>query len=153
MPIASIRNVQGRRTLLLAAGCLLCAALAWKHQINLDGSEFSGGHLTGPLLAMNDVGSGLFVLGMILIFFYSKTAAASAMVASLLCSPLYLYFLFPKLFRRAFPGEYAVPLQAFGWDGWSIAGILLIAAVVYFCCRALLRRRNEGTVRAGSAAT
>lgn len=134
MPRVNIRNVQGR-TLVLAAGCLLSAAIAWKCQISLDGAEFSGGHLTGPLLTMNDVGSGLFVLGVILTFIHSRAAIVSALGASLLCAPLYLYFLFPRLFRQAFPGEYAVPLRAFGWDGWSIAGIVLIVLTVFLCTR------------------
>ncbi len=140
----------GRQELLQAIGCLLCAAVAWKHQIDLDGSEFAGGRLTGPLLTMNNIGTVLFALALLLVFLHSRTAAVSALAASVLCVPLYVSLAVPRLLRQVLPGEYSVPLQAFGWDRWSIAGILLIASVVYFCYRALLPRRNGGAVRAGT---
>ncbi len=129
-----------KQELLQAVGCVLCAALAWKYQIDLDGPELSGGRLTGPLLTMNGVGSILFVLAFPLAFLHSRAAAACALIASALCMPLYAYLAAPRLFRQAFPGEYSVPLIAFGWDAWSIASILAISLLVYACYRTLFSR-------------
>ncbi len=126
------------RILLIAVACLLGAAVAWKHQLDLDGSEFSGGRVTGPLLHLNFAGSILLILALPVVFLRSRAAVVIALVASLFCLPLYLYSTFPSLFRRLLPGEYSVPLQAFPWDGWSIAGILSILILVYVCVRGLL---------------
>jgi len=124
-----------RQELVCAAGCLLCVAVAAKFQFDLDGSEFSGGRVTGRLLTMNFAGLVVFVLALCVVFRHSRAAAVSALVASALCLPLYLYFTVPRLFRRVFPGEYSVPAQAFGWDLWSIAGILSTVLIVWLCYR------------------
>jgi hypothetical protein len=126
----------------LSAGCLLCAAVAWKFQIDLDGSEFSGGRLTGPLLTGSAVGAVLFALTVLLVYLYPRAAALTAFSASVLCLPLYAYFAATRLFRNVFPGEYSVPPQSVGREGWSIAGILLMACIVYAFYRALWRRET-----------
>jgi hypothetical protein len=40
-----------------AGGCLLCVFLALRNTDGLEGTEFSGGWLTGPLLSMEDIGT------------------------------------------------------------------------------------------------
>ena len=85
-----------------------------------EGTEFIGGWLTGPLLNLYDVGTFLFVPALLLAFFFRRIAAAFALTASLLCLPLYLYFVAPGPFRSVFRGEYSVPLQAsFVWNSWA----------------------------------
>lgn len=113
--------------LCLAANCLLCAIVVWRYGADLEGTEFIGGWLTGPLLNLYDVGTFLFVPALLLAFFFRRIAAAFALTASLLCLPLYLYFVAPGPFRSVFRGEYSVPLQAsFVWNSWAALGILTL---------------------------
>ena len=58
----------GKTKLTQAAACLLCAVVVRRYGSDLEGTEFSGGWLTGPLLHMKDVGSLLFVLALLLTF-------------------------------------------------------------------------------------
>ena len=118
-----------------AASCLLCVVVAQRNSLGLEGTEFSGGHVTGPLLDLLDIGSLLFVLALFLTFVYPRVAAAIAAVATLLCLPLYLYFTAPGPFRWVFKGEYSVPLQQanFVWDKWAILGMLTLAVATYIC--------------------
>jgi hypothetical protein len=112
-----------------AAACFLCAVVVWRYGSSLEGTEFSGGRLTGSLLEMKDVGSLLFVLALLLTFFYRRIAAAIVLVACLLCLPLYLYFIAPGPFHRVFSGaEWSGPPRAsFVWDNWTITGIVVLA--------------------------
>jgi hypothetical protein len=104
------------------ATCLLCIILLWGYGSGLAGAEFSEGRVTGPLLHMNDVGTLLFVAGLVLTFFYRRIAAAVVLAAALLCLPLYLYFTAPVPFRWVFRGEYSVPAPAsFVWTKEGIA--------------------------------
>ena len=92
----SARMTRDEKTKLAqAAACLVCAVVVWRYGSDLEGTEFSGGWLTGPLLDMKDVGTLLFVLALLLTFVYRRIAAATTLVASLLCLPLYLYFTTP----------------------------------------------------------
>jgi hypothetical protein len=129
----------GKTKLKQAAACLLCAVV-WRYGPPLEGTEFSGGWATGPILHMNDVGTLLFVLALLLTFFYRRIAAAVTVVACLLCLPLYLYFTAPGPFRRFFSrAEWSVPLQAsFVWNKWAIGGIVALAIAAYVSLRSLL---------------
>jgi hypothetical protein len=122
-----------------AAACLLSAVVVWRYGSDLEGTEFSGGWLTGPLLDMEDAGFLLFVLALPLTFFYRRIAAAATLIACLLCLPLYLYFTAPGPFRWVFRGEYSVPLEAsFVWNTWAIIGIVALAIAAYVGVRSLL---------------
>jgi hypothetical protein len=88
---------------------------------------------------MEDIGSLLFVLALLLTFFYRRTAAAITLIACLLCLPLYFYFTAPGPFRWVFRGEYSVPLQAnFVWNKWDIAGIVALTIAACLGVRSLL---------------
>jgi hypothetical protein len=94
-----------------------------------EGTEFSGGRLTGPLLRLLYVGGFLFLSALVLAFLRPRIAAAAGLVASLFCLPLYLYRLAPGLF----PGDYSVaPSRVFAWDGWAASGIMIGLAILYF---------------------
>ena len=127
-----------------AASCLLCAILTWKYGFPLEGTEFAGGTITGPVLDMSEIGILLFVVALPMPFVFRRTSGAVTLLASLLCLPLYLYFTVPGPFRWLFRGEYTVPLQIGAvWEKWSIIGnlALVIAASIGF--RGLLRPTQE----------
>ena len=120
-----------KQNLLQAAGCLLCAYLTARDPYGLSGSEFSGGSLTGRLLDSSFVGFFLFVAALLLAFAFPRIAAVTALAASLLCLPLYLYFVAPGLFRWIFKGsEWSVPLQSyFVGNRWALENILALLVV------------------------
>ena len=51
-----------------AGSCLLCVLLDLRITSGLGESEFSGGWLTGPLLSMDNIGTALFILAIVLTF-------------------------------------------------------------------------------------
>lgn len=123
-----------KQQITLALSCLACAGVALRNTRGLEGTEFSG--LTGPLLSMADAASVLFVLALFVSFVYPRAAGATALVSSLLCLPLYLYFLAPVAFNRifGFGHEFKVqPSAGFRWDAWAVAGVLSLAITAYVC--------------------
>ncbi len=126
----------GTQQLSLALVCLVGVFVALRNSNGLDGTEFSGGWLTGPLLSMSDVGIVLFLLALLVTFVSPRVAAAIGLAASLLCFPLYLYFMAPVPFNRifGFGHEFKIqPSAGLHWDRWAIAGVLTLAATVYVC--------------------
>jgi hypothetical protein len=55
---------------------LLCVYLGLQLTRSLDGTEFSGGSLTGPLRSMADGGTLLFIPAIVLTFLFPRVAAA-----------------------------------------------------------------------------
>jgi hypothetical protein len=51
---------------------------------------------------MTEIGTVLFALALIVAFFFPRIAAGIALVSSVLCLPLYLYFIAPVHFSRIF---------------------------------------------------
>lgn len=116
----------------------------WRYAYSLEGTEFSGGRLTGLLLNMKTAGALLFVLAGVMIFFYRRIAAAITILASLLCLPFYLYFAAPGPFRSVFGGEYSVPLgDKFVLDARTVFGILLFAITTFVSLRTLLISKDS----------
>ena len=95
---------------LQAAGSLLCAAIAWRFVLDLEGTEFSGGRITGPVLQLQTVGTLLFLVAATLKFPFRRTASVIALLACLLCLPLYLLLTAAGPFRWVVGGEWKVPL-------------------------------------------
>ena len=133
-----------------ASAYLFCIVIVWKYGISLEGTDFTGGRFTGPILDMEDLGAILFLLALLMAFFSKKISAAAALIAAALCFPLFFYFIAPGPFRWLFKGEYSVPLSAnFVWDTWTIIGVLAVAVATYFSIRALLfshppKEQNSG---------
>src|SRR5215469_5663737 len=87
----------------------------------VDGSEFSGGRITGPIGTMYEVAIVGFLVGIVFAYPFPRVASAIALLASLLSLPLLLYFIAPGPFRAVFRGEYSVPLQSnFVWSKWLL---------------------------------
>jgi hypothetical protein len=136
--------VLGGRKLWQAGSCLLCVIAHQRYFVGLEGTEFRGGRITGPILDSYDVGVVLFVLALLLTFVYPRFAAATGIGASLMCFPLYFYFAAPGPFRRVFPGEYSVPTHGnFVWDRGAMFGIVTLAVVTSICVSNLSSFRRE----------
>jgi hypothetical protein len=122
----------GKKELLQAASFVLCSAMAWTQADRVDGSEFTGGRVTGPIFTLFESGLLIFVLAVVVTFIYRRAAAVMGIAACLLCFPLYLYFTAPGPFRFVFRGTCSVPLQSnFVWDVGIIAGMLTLAVAVF----------------------
>jgi hypothetical protein len=127
---------------------LLCAALPLNWAESLAATEFAGGSLTGPILRLQTSGKYLFILATLVTFLYLRIGAAIGIASTLLCLPLYLYFVAPGPFRHVFKGEYSVPLHAnFVWDNWAVMGMLTLAAAVYVSTRAFFSSQSGAASR------
>ena len=123
-----------------AIACLACTVVLWVHLDDFGASEFSGGHLTGLLFKMADLGASFFLLAVLLTFFLPRTGATIALASTLLCLPFYLCVLMPGPYRWIFKGEYSVPLnQPFHWDNWAVAGVLSLILVAILSLRSYSR--------------
>src|SRR6266567_7289402 len=133
----------GRELLDLSTGVvekrILCSPLA--------GTEFSGGWLTGPLLNFHILGGLLLAPALLLSFFFRRIAAAIAIAASLLCLPLYFYFVAPGAFRWVFRrAEFSVPVEAsFNWNTWMVAEIVTLAVTACVGLSQFFGRNLEST--------
>jgi len=138
----------GTHQVALALICLVDVFVALQNTKGLDGTEFSGGWLTGPLLSMADIGMVLFLLAVGVAFVLPRVAAAMGLASSLLCLPLYLYLTAPVPFNRifGFGHEFKVqPSGRFHWDRWAITGVLTLAVTTYICLRGVAAARREQT--------
>jgi hypothetical protein len=133
------------RKLLQALGCLLCAVPAFVQFGKLDGSEFSGGTVTGPMLSSAAIAIVLLLLALALSFLWLRVAAVCALVAAVLFLPLYLCLTHPGVVQWIFPGEWTVHygLWTFFRDGWSVAGIALTVFLACVCAGSLASKSKE----------
>jgi hypothetical protein len=123
-----------RSKVVRAVSCLACLILTLKYVFPLEASEFGGGRITGPLLAMEDIGALLFLVAIPLAFLhYRRIFGDLTLLGSLLCLPVYHYFAFPGPFRWVFRGEYSVQLQSnVVWEKWTMIGIVCLAIATSF---------------------
>jgi hypothetical protein len=127
-----------KQQLMLAVSAWYAPSSRCVTQTVFEGTEFSGGWLTGLFLSMTDIGTALFVLALIGSFVYPRIARAIVLASSLLCLPLYLYFIAPAPSTQifGFGHEFSVePGGGLHWDRWAIAGVLTLAVATYVCSR------------------
>lgn len=121
--------------------CLICV---WMTMSALDGTELVGGRITGHLLQLGDAGLLLFILSLLLMRWLPMVSAASAVAASLLVSPLFLYLVTPGPFRHVFRGEWAVHLNSsFVWNTWAVFGIVAALAALFASVRYFYAMRHH----------
>jgi MFS-type transporter involved in bile tolerance (Atg22 family) len=128
-----------------AISYLLCFLLALQITDGLDGTEFSGGWLTGPLLSMADFGILLFLLALLGTFVYPRVAAVVGLASSLLCLPLYLFFLAPVPFNQVFGFGHQFKVQpspGFHWGKWTVIGLVTLAVTCFMCARRITARNR-----------
>jgi len=135
--------LRGRRfRMLQSAACLLCAILVWRYVAPLEGTEFGGGRITGPLLQIANFSVLLFFLGLVLSLLRNRFTAAVTLAATLFALPVFLYFVCPGPFRQAFKGNYSVPAPAnFVWDTPSVVGMVALALAIFISFRDLIAAR------------
>lgn len=123
--------------LLQATGSLICALIALAFTGYLEGSEFSGGWLTGRLLNAKSSGGLLFLAAVPLTFLFRRIAALIALLGCFLCLPLYLFFLAPGIYRRIFGGQWKVVSPDFRLDWWPVCGLVLVTLAFWASFRVL----------------
>jgi len=128
-----------------AGSFLLCVYLAIQLTRGLDGTEFSGGWLTGPLLSIADIGAVFFIIGLALTFFVPRIAALLGLASSLLCVPLCCFFIAPVPFAQVFARghEFKVyPAPGFHLRLWPVATLLGVALLSCQCIRRFALSQN-----------
>jgi len=118
----------------------VCAFLALQLPDGLEGTEFGGGWLTGPLLSMADLGAVLFIIAFVLSFLYPRVAAGIGLASCLLCLPLYCFFIGPVPFAHIFGRghEFSVqPAPGLHWYTWPVTALIAVAVAVCICIRRL----------------
>jgi hypothetical protein len=137
-----MKNRSGR--LLLIAGCILCAFLTFKTESNSDGTEYMGGSISGPLLALLSWGSLLFVVAVAIAAIRLRAGAVIALTASALCLPLYLFDnLSTSFLDRVLPYPHKLSHGFGSSNGWSFAGLVAIVVLMSLSVRLVLRS-NRG---------
>lgn len=127
-----------------STGSVLSLVITWRFTWSLDGSEFSGGRITGPLLFMADAGILLFAFSILIGLWLRRTSALAALAATLLSLPLSALFLAPGPFRRVIGGNWSVPLQSnFVWDPWTILWLSALLATMFVCVSNLMSCRRS----------
>jgi hypothetical protein len=110
----------------------------------IDGAEFIGGRVSRYLFELAHAGLLLFLLSLLLMRWLPRLSAASAVAASLLVSPILLYFVAPGPFRRMFKGEWSVPLNSnFAWNTWAILGTVAALAALIVSVRSFYGLRHD----------
>jgi hypothetical protein len=118
---------------------VLAAALGWERFSGLDGTEFSGGWLTGPMLIVHFGGTLLMTFALPVAFAYPRVAAAMMLAAVLFCLPLHLYFLVPGAFFASYA---SVPVDSFfRFVDMDFCSIVALAAATLVAV--LLLRKSE----------
>jgi hypothetical protein len=136
-----MKTRSGKR--LLISGCVLCVILTFKTVSDSDGTEYMGGLISGPLLALLSWGSLLFVIAIAVAAIRLRAGAAIALTASTLCLPLYLFENLPTSFLdRVLPYPHKVA-HGFGSNGWSFAGLFAIGVLMYLSGRLVLSRECQ----------
>jgi hypothetical protein len=77
----------------------------------------------------------LFILALVLTFLFPRTAAVIGIASSLLCLPLYFFFIAPVPFAEIFARghEFKVPLApGFHWRTWPLTALLAVGIAIYF---------------------
>ena len=128
-----------------AMSYVLCLLLALRIKASLDGTELSGGWLTGPLLSMAELGIVLFVPAFLGTFLYPRVAAVIGLASSVLCLPLCVFFIAPVRFNEIFGSghEFSVqPRPGFHWEKWTVTTLLALIVTCSSCIRRIVERNR-----------
>lgn len=112
--------------------CLICVLLNSWILLPVEGTEFSGGTLTGKLVNLSNIGTTMLVAAVVVTFFLRRVSAFTAIAGCFLSLPLYLYSLAPGPFRKIFKGNYSVPVERnFYWNPWIVTGVILMLTTIF----------------------
>lgn len=116
--------------------------------IELDGSEFGSGLVTGKINHAAFWGGVLLLVATVLTMRSQSYAMFFIAGSVFLILPLYVYPISPKLVQMLFPGDYSVPaLSWFYFDSYAVAGLSFLLVVVGLGWRlnAVTTKRNRDT--------
>ena len=114
--------------------------------LDWEGTEASGGYLTGPLISVTESGLLLLLLALIALFVFPRPGASICILGSLLCLPIHLYSIAPVPFGRMFaPGhEFEFqPALGFHWNTRSVIALLTIVVSALVCVRIVGGHRGK----------
>jgi hypothetical protein len=115
--------------------------------LNLIGTEFGSGFLTGILVWANIFGMLVLLISSLLALFLPRKFSLIVYVAASLCLPLYIYLTVPGIFQRVAPGPYSTPASTiFTWNADAVVGMLFLIALSYLHLR---RPGRESRTRFG----
>jgi len=124
---------------------LLSLRVLWSSASGVDGTEFSGGWLTGRLLDLCDIGMLALIPALIAAYWFPRVSASITLLAGLSCLPLLLYFLALGPFRMVFKSEWSVPLQSnFVLARGTLLPVMTITAMMIFALFVLLTHVRRG---------
>ncbi len=121
---------------LLAIVLLLSIAAIWWITDGLDGTEFSGGYITGRLLDGAFIGIITYMISLVTLYWLPRVSAAFSLAASACCLPLLLYFFAPRPFRWAIhltlPAvDWSTPVfQAVVWSRFTVLPLLAVLGTI-----------------------
>lgn len=133
---------------------LLLLAFAWISAplaLNLIGTEFGSGFLTGILVRTNIFGMIILLISGFLALFSPRKFPVIVYLAASLCLPLYVYLTIPGIFQRVAPGPYSTPASTiFTWNADAVVGMIFLIALSYLHLRRPGRESRAGFGRPGS---
>jgi len=141
------RMKRSPRPKLHAGPCVLCALVGATFSEPFQGTEFSGGFLTGRILGLHDASLLLFVASAGLAFVDRRLAIIGVLFGCLLALPLYAYLVAPGPFRALFPGNYKDPLN--GPFTSNARGIGAFAAIIILTMASVIASRRRITEYGG----
>ena len=116
---------------------MLCVVIGVLVSLSVEGTEFSGGSVTGRLLSLQGYSLWVFLLATLATFLFPRAAPGIGLCAVATSLPLYLFLVTPGAFRALFRGEWKVPTDAFfTWNASAVAAIVACGAAAYVQLRA-----------------
>ena len=81
---------------------MVCVVIRALVSLSVEGTEFSGGSVTGRLLSLQGYSLWVFLLAALATFFFPRAAAGLGSCAVATSLPLYLFLVTPGAFRGSF---------------------------------------------------
>src|SRR5258708_22014660 len=144
-----VAAMRGKHYAVAQAACYGVSFIAgFVFGLPMEGWEFSGGSVTGRLMAAQDWSLLIFILALLVTFWFRRVGAALGIVASVLSLPLYLYFVFPRPFQALTGGIYSMPAtRYFAWNSPAVLCVAIAAVTIAVCVKGLAYKSSAAPTR------